>query len=517
MSALDRAFIKAFAKDATREIASKAAAPENAVRAPAPAGGAELFAHDLEADRASEPVETIPLVRENSPVRESSLGRENHLAAGGAAVRERKLQATATRGKVLARPMTAADRRALEAAYADDYADPVESDSSHAILSIERSPSPGVAVEDSDDGSEGDVARTNDEAHASVPPPHFSISSAAARAASSEALKGATVRAPVAPASPRAGSLPPKLAMPSLPLPAARSPVGPSADDEAESQDFDSDHDNDIQGTATAEAPDEEIAEPAEEISSKSAFAPVWEVDRFVWPTVCDKLLDDWAPALEAVSESIDALVEEAQQRGGPDPQAPIIGVASFGRGEGRTTTAACLARFAARQGLKTVLIDGDFENPQLGGVLGLNSLAGWDDVMLAHLPLEEAGVLAIEDRFTLLPALRARPAAELYGGRKVHKALARIGSQFDLAVIDLGPIVEDVQGPYASIDNCPFDAVVLVRDLRWTTESQLAEAAGILESLETPILAVIENFAESRLPPRTDGRGPAKPTVIRE
>jgi Mrp family chromosome partitioning ATPase len=469
MSALDRAFIKAFAKDATRDRAAVGEPGAKTRRADAPATAVAPIRG------ASAP--------EESGVATIAISRQRQAATARASV------ATAAS----ARPMTESDRRAFEKSTGGDLI-AIENDVP-AVLPIAKPPPETISRKDAAGGL-------------GVPSPHFAFADFGPRAATVDV---APVQIVAPGAMPVKGAFPAPLEMPAIPLPAAR--PHPAEEDEHGGEQT-------IELAAESiESPEEPAAEidQAEPPADASAFTPVWEVDRFVWPAVCDKLIDDWSPALETVGISIGKLVEQSRRQPAEDRAAPIVAVASFGRGEGRTTTAACLARAAARSGLSTVLIDGDFENPQLASMLGLNSLAGWEDVMLASLPLEEAGVLSIEDRFTLLPALRARPAAELYGRRRIQKALASIAAQFELVVIDLGPIVEDDCGPYQSIQNCPFDAAVLVRDLRWTTESQLGEAIGRLEELETPILAVIENFAESRLPAVGPQPGRATGAAIRE
>src|SRR5204863_3908134 len=79
----------------------------------------------------------------------------------------------------------------------------------------------------------------------------------------------------------------------------------------------------------------------------QSHIIPAWEVDRFLWPALCEKLLRDEHSYFVQAGGKIAAAVKDGLTS---------LAITGSRRGEGRTTLALCLARSAAAAGLKVAL-----------------------------------------------------------------------------------------------------------------------------------------------------------------
>jgi Mrp family chromosome partitioning ATPase len=160
-------------------------------------------------------------------------------------------------------------------------------------------------------------------------------------------------------------------------------------------------------------------------------FQPAWEVDRFRWPVICDDLQRDWASPLTGIVRSV---VRQAWCGG------KVVAVTQFGRSEGATTLALCLARIAAAFQIRVALVDGNAQNPDVGPSLGLRYDGGWEATGRDY-PLEESAIGSLEDRLVVLPlgavdqpSLMDDPAAR-------RNLLERLVGAFELVVLDAGPV----------------------------------------------------------------------------
>ncbi len=227
----------------------------------------------------------------------------------------------------------------------------------------------------------------------------------------------------------------------------------------------------------------------AEETEPPQAFSPDWEVDRFSWPDICDRLLEIEERYFHHVGQRLKAATDESHH---------VVMVSGCRRGEGRTTLALCLARSAAAAGVQVALVDADLQNPQMGIRLGMETPCGWMAVLEGKAPLNEAAVASVEDQLTLFP-LKAgeNPQTEAGDGRLIQ-ILRRISVHYPLVIVDTGPLASEDRHPFAAGDDCPVDAAIVLRDLRYTTEKKAIATAQRLQRSGIAAVGIAENF-ESR------------------
>jgi Mrp family chromosome partitioning ATPase len=294
---------------------------------------------------------------------------------------------------------------------------------------------------------------------------------AAALAAASPAVCSAPTLEPVAVAleAPVAVPVQPEPAAPPEPVASATPAVVPPAE------------------SPVAEvAVEPEAALPANEIpaaTSPTEISPFWEVDQFLYPAVCDRLVSEYryfAQAGEKMKLAAAAGVK-------------VLAITGLGRDEGRTTLAICLARSAASAGLKVGLIDCDFQTPALAHQLGLEVSAGWQSVALDELALPEVAVRSVDDQITLLPLIGDRATAGLHlGHAQVGPIIAQAAASLDVVLLDIGPLDPALCSPGCEL---PFDAAIVVWDRRHRTLEAAQAAAQLLSRAGIEAVGIAENF----------------------
>lgn len=237
---------------------------------------------------------------------------------------------------------------------------------------------------------------------------------------------------------------------------------------------------------AVAPIPIEAKAEPA--APARPEFQAAWEVERFSWPAACDELLasalDDWGLAVKQLLASA--------KRG-----CKTLAVAGVRRGEGRSTLALCLARLAAQTGAQIALIDADFENPQLATMLGVGTECDWKLALADGQPLTEASIVCLADALTFIPLQQSVPIKQVsFKQPAVVGMLKTAAAAFDLVIVDVGPIAAPEHSAVWGGKTCPFDGVLLVRDLRRTDAEETTATAASLRKQGLGQVIVLENFA---------------------
>jgi capsular exopolysaccharide synthesis family protein len=161
--------------------------------------------------------------------------------------------------------------------------------------------------------------------------------------------------------------------------------------------------------------------------------------------------------------------------------------------GEGKSTTAANLARVLAQTGRRVILVDADLRRPTLHRLFelpnssGLSTLFVMDDpdvgVFLQRTPVEN---------LLLLPSGPLPPnPAELLSSRRMGEIIAALKDAADLVVFDSPPLlgVADAAALAAQLDG-----VVLVVDSGRTRANALTGAADALRRAQATIWGVVLN-----------------------
>lgn len=254
---------------------------------------------------------------------------------------------------------------------------------------------------------------------------------------------------------------------------------------------------NDLPGGAASPPPATRAISPS--VVTNSAGTPAaeslqaaLEVEQFDWPETAEALREG---AVEQLN---------SWQRQFTDGAKTLMVTSQF-RGEGRTTVLLAVARHLALsgQGVKVVLVDADFERPQLAQRLGVAVQIGWEDVFAGHQPLAEALVESTADRVTLL-ALREPVAARkvLPGGIRLTASLRSLQEHFDFICLDAGPLADAADMVQSTVFGLEtgIDAALLVRDLRRSDCEESAVLGRRLGQLGVEHWDLVENFVQAAL-----------------
>lgn len=207
--------------------------------------------------------------------------------------------------------------------------------------------------------------------------------------------------------------------------------------------------------------------------------------DQIRWPSVCRALTQAAPGSLQAAGRTLSEAVAEGMK---------MIAVTSAEAAVGVTTTAICLARATAEQGVRVALVDAHFADPQLAVAMGLEKPSSWflrtgqQKPGIAPLPLEKEGVafypLQIESPDDLTDWTRSPLAS----------SLTEISQCHELVLLDVGPVLVAWGYGFRKIATELIDAVILVRDRR--QEDEFAAGAAINRLTRAGLEVVIaENF----------------------
>jgi capsular exopolysaccharide synthesis family protein len=175
----------------------------------------------------------------------------------------------------------------------------------------------------------------------------------------------------------------------------------------------------------------------------------------------------------EALREILTGLVLQRAEDG--TARGRVVLVTSALPGEGKSTLTLSLARAAAAEGLRVMVVDADLRRPKLHELVGLTQPAGLVEVLRREVQLAEA--LATDPRapVRLLPGSRrlAQPT-RLLGQDGLGTLLAALRPAFDLILVDSAPLVAVVDAKLVA--RLADDVLFLIRYGR--TRRDLSELA---------------------------------------
>jgi Mrp family chromosome partitioning ATPase len=229
-----------------------------------------------------------------------------------------------------------------------------------------------------------------------------------------------------------------------------------------------------------------ELKSEHEEASEVGEVTAEWEVDEFLWASACRQLMEQEQEYFMHAGRRLADTTREGVH---------VLAVTGSQRGEGRTTLAMCLARCAADAGVRVAMVDADLQRPSLGRRLGVEAPCSWQDVLLTEAPLGEAIVYSEEDNISLVPLNDTDEPHMKLDDDRVTKLIDELSKQFDLVVVDCGPINDYEADFFERGSACPVDAAIVVRDLRASSNSEVYETVQQLHDAGVVAVGIAENF----------------------
>ena len=129
---------------------------------------------------------------------------------------------------------------------------------------------------------------------------------------------------------------------------------------------------------------------------------------------------------------------------------------------EGKSSTAAAVARLVAQTGARTLLVDCDLRNPTLSRLLSPGAASGLLEVMKGVSTFEEAIWMDAASGMKFLPAaMKARLAhsSEILASVQTRKFLDSLRSSYDYIFVDFSPLmpIVDVRMSTNLVDSYVF------------------------------------------------------------
>ncbi|GAA1106385.1 polysaccharide biosynthesis tyrosine autokinase [Kitasatospora arboriphila] len=225
----------------------------------------------------------------------------------------------------------------------------------------------------------------------------------------------------------------------------------------------------------------------AEQLGELAGVPVLGEVpyDRSAPADPLDRAAGGWSARSEAIRQ-LRTNLQFAQV----DDRPRVVGVTSALPGEGKTTTAANLARSLVEAGDRVCLVDADLRRPQVAEVFGLVRDAGLTSVLIGSAAIEDvmqnAAGLDVLTSGTIPPN-----PAELLASARMHHVLQSLAERYDHVVVDTAPLlpVADTSGL------APFtDGMLLVVRARRTSRDRIRAATDALRAVGArPLGAVLD------------------------
>jgi Mrp family chromosome partitioning ATPase len=217
------------------------------------------------------------------------------------------------------------------------------------------------------------------------------------------------------------------------------------------------------------------------------AFKPAWEVDRFIWPAVCERLYQNQTQYLHDVGARLGNAANEGLR---------VLGLTSAHRGSGKTTMALCLARSARQSHIRVALVDADFNHPHLRFQLGLEDVGGWEKAVQERRPLTDCAIQSIHDSFVLLPLSATATHVPMRNAAKdFASCLQTVAEHFDLVIVDMGTFDEQSGGLYDLGPHVSVDAVIVVRDSRCDDDTETWDLVARIKQSGIDAVGIADNF----------------------
>jgi Mrp family chromosome partitioning ATPase len=251
-----------------------------------------------------------------------------------------------------------------------------------------------------------------------------------------------------------------------------------------------------FQGNSEQQFDEMSIAAPVEEPAAVAVASQPWrpmlQVDRLAWPKICSQLYMVAVRQMDQLADSLDTAIRQGHK---------VLAVGGCQAGDGATTMTICAARQLARRGLRVLVADANFANPQLATRLGLKPEAGWEDALAGRSPAEEVIIESIDDGLAVLPVVKRQSAGDFPFGMETALAasLDVLEQHYDVVLVDAGSLNQRLAAGAPSLGSFSrLGAAVVVHNLRATVSERLAEVECGLADAGVVQVGVIQNFIRS-------------------
>ncbi|WP_396593037.1 GumC family protein [Brevundimonas sp. R86498] len=178
-----------------------------------------------------------------------------------------------------------------------------------------------------------------------------------------------------------------------------------------------------------------------------------------------------------------------------------VITLTSALPGEGKTTSALCLARVAAQGGMRVILVDCDLRRRNVNRLLGVEPKVGLVEVLNRSATLEDAMMLDEISGAQILPlAADSFTPKDVFATPAMDQLLAYLRGSFDLVILDTAPVLAVSDTRHLAAKS---DAVVFLARWKKTPEKAIASSLQLLDQSGAHVAGValtqVDMKAQSR------------------
>lgn len=174
------------------------------------------------------------------------------------------------------------------------------------------------------------------------------------------------------------------------------------------------------------------------------------------------------------------------------DNEVRVIMITSASQGEGKSMTAASLARVIAESGQPTLLIDGDLRRPKVARNFGIDGTVGLSEVLSGQVPVRSVIKPTDDQNLYVLPSGGTPPnPSEMLGSVALHDLLREFRKDFFI-IIDAPPVLPVTD---ATVVSTLVDGVVLVLAVGQTRKAAGAAARAQLDQVHARMLGAVLNL----------------------
>ena len=174
------------------------------------------------------------------------------------------------------------------------------------------------------------------------------------------------------------------------------------------------------------------------------------------------------------------------------DSEVRVVMITSASQGEGKSMTAASLARVIAESGQRTLLVDGDLRRPRVASNFGIDGTIGLSEVLSAQVPVRNVIQPTKDPNLFVLPSGGMPPnPSEMLGSVAMSNLLSDFRKDFFI-IIDAPPVLPVTD---ATVVSTLVDGVVFVLAVGQTHRAAGAAARAQLDQVRARILGVVLNM----------------------
>ncbi|MEO1019996.1 MAG: CpsD/CapB family tyrosine-protein kinase, partial [Pseudomonadota bacterium] len=172
-----------------------------------------------------------------------------------------------------------------------------------------------------------------------------------------------------------------------------------------------------------------------------------------------------------------------------PDQKAKTVAITSSLPDEGKTSMTLSLGRMSAMSGSRTLVIDGDFRRRQLSKALGAETDTGLVEYLSGVGTLEEVIFKDKRTNLDLFPlSQHGQTPHDVFGTKAFDELLAQLREQYDLILIDTGPLLLMAETRVVA-GKC--DKTILVVRWRATAQSAAKQSLEHLRKFRANLIGV--------------------------